>query len=174
MVVGATGPVMAAGGVLMTGASPGRVRPCIISETSPKPRTKAIKTPISGMVLLSDRLRARVPGTSTGSRSGIVIIRYPPMRPLELNGSQRTTVPTRRANNSNATRQVVGFFRANFLERQRLSSARRAFAYAPSQTNGLNWSRTVQHRKRVADFARTHVVAGHRWSSIEAPPKCRY
>ena len=57
---------MAAGGVLMTGASPGRVRPCIISETSPKPRTKAIKTPISGMVLLSDRLRARVPGTSTG------------------------------------------------------------------------------------------------------------
>jgi hypothetical protein len=171
VVVGAKGPVMAAGGVLMTGASPGRVCPCIISETSPKPRTKAIKTPISGMVLLSDRLRARAPGTSTGSRSGIVIIRYPPMRPLELNGSQRTTVPTRRANNSNATRQVVGFFRENFLERQRLSSAQRAFAYAPSQTNGLNWSRTVQHRKRVADFARTHVVAGHRWSSIEARAK---
>ena len=86
---------MAAGGVLLTGASPGRVRPCIISETSPKPRTKAIKTPISGMVLLRDRLRARVPGTSTGSRSGIVIIRYPPMRPLK--GTVRVSNSLRRA-----------------------------------------------------------------------------
>ena len=42
----------------------------------PEAENDAIKTPISGMVLLNDRLRARVPGTSTGSRSGIIIIRY--------------------------------------------------------------------------------------------------
>jgi hypothetical protein len=42
--------------------------------------------PISGMRLLRDRVRDRVFGTPIGSRSGIIAICYPPMRPLGTNG----------------------------------------------------------------------------------------